>query len=115
MTSLALFIVQIGLGITFALTGVLILRDDDAWAHMVPDWFATYLPSVRTFMIGIAWFDLLVGIWLMSGYFVGIAAVVAAVHLLGVLVATGRHSFHETYRDIGLLFAAVALAVSALL
>lgn len=108
---LSILILRLGLGITFVLTSILILKDDDKWAHMVPDWFAKYVPSVRTFMIGTAWFDLLVGIWLLSGYFTGFAAIVAAIHLLGVLIATGHHTFHETYRDIGLLFMAVALAV----
>lgn len=110
-----ILILQAGLGITFVLTGILILKDDDKWAHMVPDWFAKYVPSVRSFMIGTALFDLAVGIWLFSGYFTGLAASVAAIHLLGVLIATGRHTFHETYRDIGLLFMAVALAVYFLL
>lgn len=110
-----MLILRIGLGITFVLTGFLILKDDDKWAHMVPDWFSKYIPSVRAFMIGTAWFDLVVGAWLISGYFTGIAAVVAAIHLLGVLIATGKHSFHEVYRDIGLLFASVSLAVYFLL
>ena len=112
---LSIFILRIGLGLTFALTGFLILKDDDKWAHMVPSWFSKRVSSVRSFMIGTAWFDLAVGAWLLSGYFAGLAAAVAAIHLFGVLVATGRHTFHETYRDIGLLFAAVALAVYFLL
>ncbi len=106
-----IFVLQFGLGITFLLTGYLILKDDDKWAHMVPPWFARRLPSLRSFMIGTALFDLAVGAWLISGYFVTLAAVVAAVHLLAVLIATGRHTFHETYRDIGLLLSAVALAM----
>lgn len=111
----SLLLLRIGLGITFVLTGVLILKDDDKWAHMVPRWFAQHTPSVRSFMIATAWFDLVVGAWLMSGYFTGIAAAIAAIHLLGVLIATGKHTFHETYRDIGLVFMAVALAAYFLL
>lgn len=109
--TLSIHILRLGLGITFVLTGILILKDDDKWAHMVPDWFSRYVSSVRSFMIATALFDLAVGGWLISGYLTSLAAVVAAIHLLGVLIATGRHTFHETYRDIGLLFMAVALAV----
>jgi uncharacterized membrane protein YphA (DoxX/SURF4 family) len=113
--TIPLLILRLGLGITFALTGILILKDDDKWAHMVPGWFSKYVPSVRSFMIGTALFDLAVGAWLLSGYVVGLAALVAAIHLFAVLLATSRHAFHETYRDVGLLFMAASLAVYYLL
>ena len=108
---LSILILRIGLGITFALTGVLILKDDDKWTHMLPGWFSKYLPSAKSFMIATAIGDLILGAWLLSGYFTGIAASLAALHLLGVLIVSGRDEFHEVYRDIGLLFASVALAV----
>jgi len=115
MESLSILILRIGLGITFALTGVLILKDDDKWTHMLPGWFSKYLPSARSFMIVTAIGDLIIGAWLLSGYFTGIAASLAALHLLGVLIVSGKDEFHEVYRDIGLLFASVALAVYFLL
>ena len=108
---LSILILRIGLGITFALTGVLILKDDDKWTHMLPGWFSKYLPSAKSFMIATAIGDLILGAWLLSGYFTGIAASLAALHLLGVLIVSGRDEFHEVYRDIGLLFASIALAV----
>lgn len=107
----SILILRLGLGITFALTGTLILKDDDKWTHMLPAWFSRYVPSTRSFMIATAWFDLILGAWLLSGYFTGLAASLAALHLLGVLIVSGKHEFHEVYRDIGLLFASVALAV----
>ena len=108
---LSILILRIGLGITFALTGFLILKDDDKWTHMLPSWFSKYLPSAKSFMIVTAVGDLILGIWLLSGYFTGIAASLAALHLIGVLIVSGRDEFHEVYRDIGLLFACTALAV----
>lgn len=108
---LSILILRIGLGITFALTGVLILKDDDKWTHMLPGWFSKYLPSAKSFMIATAIGDLILGAWLLSGYFTGIAASLAALHLLGVLIVSGRDEFHEVYRDIGLLFTSIALAV----
>jgi len=108
---LSILILRIGLGITFALTGFLILKDDDKWTHMLPQWFSKYVRSTRSFMIMTAWGDLVLGAWLLSGYFTGIVASLAALHLLGVLIVSGKHEFHEVYRNIGLLFMAVALAV----
>ena len=108
---LSILILRLGLGITFALTGFLILKDDDKWTHMLPAWFSKRVPSPRSFMITTAIGDIALGLWILSGYFTGIAASLAALHLLGVLIISGRDEFHEVYRDIGLLFAAVALAL----
>lgn len=108
---LSILILRIGLGITFALSGILILKDDDKWTHMLPEWFSKHLPSARSFMIATAWFDLILGAWLLSGYFAGIAALLGALHLIGVLIVSGKDEFHEVYRDVGLLFACIALAV----
>lgn len=112
---LSILILRFGLGITFALSGVLILKDDDKWTHMLPAWFSKYLPSARSFMVATAAGDLAIGVWLLSGYFTGIAALLAALHLAGVLIVSGKDEFHEVYRDIGLLFASVALAAYFLL
>ncbi|MFZ2523089.1 MAG: DoxX family membrane protein [Minisyncoccia bacterium] len=109
--TLSILILRIGLGITFVLTGVLILKDDDKWTRMLPGWFSKYLPSAKFFMIATAIGDLILGAWLLSGYFTGIAAFLAVLHLLGVLIVSGKDEFHEVYRDIGLLFASIALAV----
>jgi uncharacterized membrane protein YphA (DoxX/SURF4 family) len=108
---ISITIVRIGLGITFLLSGILILKDDDKWTHMLPGWFSKYLPSARSFMIVTALGDLVLGAWLLSGYYTGIAALLATVHLAGVLIVSGKDEFHEVYRDIGLLFASIALAV----
>ncbi len=107
---LSILILRIGLGITFFLSGILILKDDDKWIHMLPEWFSKRIPSARSFMIVTAVGDLVLGTWLLSGYFTGVAALLAALHLVGVLIVSGREEFHEVYRDIGLLFASVALA-----
>lgn len=107
---LTIFILKIGIGITFALTGILILKDKDKWTHMLPGWFSKYVRP-RSFMIGTAIGDIILGAWILSGFATGIAASLAALHLLGVLIVSGRDEFHEVYRDIGLLFAAVALVV----
>jgi len=79
---------------------------------MLPAWFASRLSSARGFMLVTSIADIILGAWLLSGFFTAVAATLAAVHLLGVLIISGRHEFHEVYRDIGLLFAAVALVFS---
>lgn len=111
MTSAPMFILRIGLGFTFILTGWLILKDDDKWTHMLPKWFSRYLSSARKFMIITAIGDLVLGSLLLSGYFTTITALLCSIHLLGVLIVSGREEFHEVYRDIGLLFGCIALVL----
>ncbi len=108
---LSIVIVRMGLGIVFLISGLLILKSDDKWTHMLPEWIAKYQNLSRLLMISTGWGDLALGLWLVSGYFTGTAAVLAAIHLVTVLIASGRKEFHSVYRDIGLLFAALALAV----
>lgn len=115
MTPLSILILRTGLGITFVLAGLLILKSEDKWTHMLPGWFTKYLPSAESFMVGTAYGDLFLGAWLLSGYFTGIVAVLASLHLIGVLIVSGKDEFHEVYRDIGLLSGCIALAVHFLL
>ena len=111
MAQLSILILRIGLGITFVMAGVLILKDEDKWTHMLPGWLSKHLPSAESFMVVTAIGDLILGAWLLSGYFTGIVASLAALHLAGVLIVSGKGEFHEVYRDIGLLFGCIALAV----
>lgn len=111
MTELPILILRVGIGLTFLLTGFLILSSKDKWVHMLPGWSMRFFKSPRAFMTGTAVGDIAIGLWLVSGYYTGIAAALAALHLLGVLIVSGRHEFHEVYRDVGLLMVSIALAL----
>jgi len=116
MADISLFILRVGLGLTFVITGVLILLSRDKWEHMLPVFVRKRYskPVLRSFMVGTALYDLFNGVWLLSGFLLGYAALFAALHLLGVLLSTSRHTFHETYRDIGLFAASAAVAAQLL-
>ncbi|MEK7511226.1 MAG: hypothetical protein AAB582_03250 [Patescibacteria group bacterium] len=111
MIELPILILQFGIAITFLLTGILILLSKDRWVHMLPAWFSRFPWSPRSFMTGTALGDVAIGVWLISGYATGIAAIVASAHLAGVLLVSGKHEFHEVYRDIGLLMASISLSL----
>jgi len=112
MANISIIILQVGLGFTFVITGVLILQSRDKWVHMLPVFVRKRYskPVLRLFMVGTALYDLFNGAWLVSGFLLGYAALFAALHLLVVLLSTSRHTFHETYRDIGLFAASAAVA-----
>src|SRR5262245_18496579 len=109
----ALFLLQAGLGFVFIWTAVLIFGDVAGWASVIEkSWVKKLVPlSPRTTILATAVFDIVVGVWLISGFMVWWAALIAAFHLVAVLLATGI--FAPSFRDVGLL--ATALAILALL
>ena len=108
MKKSAFHILRVGVAITFLWIGVLIFKDPQAWGGFLQPWAADLLPvPLEQAMIGTAILDILVGIILLSGFFVWIAALVGSIHLIIVLGTVGINDV--TVRDIGLLAATLAL------
>ena len=108
--SYAFHIIRVGLATTFLWIGVIIFRDPAGWGGFLAPW-AQDLLSVppADFMLGVAVFDIVVGGLLLVGVWIWIASLLAALHLAGVLLVSGIDAV--TVRDIGLLAAALALAI----
>lgn len=108
---LAFLCIQYGLAFVFVWTGVLIFKDVPSWASALEkSWAKGLLPApASSLMRATAVFDIVVGIWLFTGIALPIAAVLAALHLTQVLVVTGIMG--PSYRDVGLLGMAAALAL----
>ncbi|MBW3537909.1 hypothetical protein KY386_00275 [Candidatus Parcubacteria bacterium] len=112
-TALAVNLLRLGLGGTFILTGYFILRSDDKWTGLVLPWVKRVWPlPLRASMITTALYDIAQGVWILSGVGLWLAALLAALHLIQVLVSAGVNDV--TYRDIGLLLASLALAALTL-
>lgn len=108
MESLALLFLRIGLGLTFCLTGYYILSEKSHWTGMISPWVKKLLPVAPTqFMLIVGVYDIINGLWLLTGIYVWLAALLAALHLVLVLIAAGITDV--TYRDIGLLCASITL------
>jgi len=112
MKSSSFHILRVGLAITFLWIGILIFKTPEAWGGYLQPWAAGLLPiPIKTAMIGTAIFDIVVGIFLLIDYFTWAAALLAVFHLAIVLTVSGIDAV--TVRDIGLLAAALALAIHA--
>lgn len=106
----ALHILRIGLAVTFVWIGVLIFRDPVSWGGYLLPWAVQAIPiPIDQFMVGVAVFDMLAGLFLLFNLFTPYVAFLATLHLIGVLVGSGINAV--TVRDIGLLFAAFSLFV----
>lgn len=101
-------ILRIGLAITFIWIGVLIFKQPEAWGGYLQPWATRLLPvPLVQAMIGAAFLDLVIGVMLLLNRFIWLAGLLAALHLVMVLVVSGVNDI--TVRDIGLLAASAAL------
>ena len=101
-------ILRVGMAITFLWIAILIFREPEAWGGLLQPWASGLLPvRIREAMIGTAVLDLLIGFFLLIDFYVWLAALIGAAHLVIVLATTGITEI--TVRDIGLLTAMFAL------
>ena len=106
-------ILRIGVAITFLWIGILIFKTPEAWGGYLQPWVAELLPvPLEQVMMGTAVLDMAIGTLLLINYWVFLAALVGAIHLVVVLTASGITDI--TVRDIAILAAAVALTVDSL-
>ena len=113
MKKISYHVLRIGLAITFLWIGVLILQNPEAWGGYLQPWALKLIPgSLVNAMIATAILDILVGVCLLFNIFTWIAALLGAFHLIVVLSTTFITEISA--RDIGLLFAILALAIEAL-
>lgn len=113
MNKKAFNILRLGLAITFIWIGVMILQDPIAWAGYIQPWALKFIPgslSLNMQITGIM--DVAVGLLLLVNSTVWIGALFGAVHLVVVLITSGITEI--TVRDIGLLFASVALFMESM-
>jgi len=113
MVPTAFLVIQLGLAFVFVWTGVLIFKDTPGWADIIRNsWVARFLPmSPESAMRGTAVFDIVIGIWLLTGAFLWLSSLIAGLHLITVLLVTGIMA--PSYRDVGLLAAAAGLTLYA--
>lgn len=105
----ARFLLRIGLAFVFVYAGLGSVLQPFDWAG--------YLPSIVTHTVDpmlliklVGAYELALALWLLTGRFTRYAAALSTVTLIGIIAAnTGMLII--TFRDIGLVFAALALAL----
>ncbi len=100
------FFLRWGLGLTFLWIGVDILRHPSLWIGYVPENLLFSLPR-ETVLRANGLFDVLVGLALIAQFLPKLAALLATVHLAGIVATSGIGAV--LIRDVGLLGAALAL------
>lgn len=104
--SLSRFFLRTGLGIVFLWIGLDIFRHPNTWIGYAPPHGALGFDRSALLKAG-GVFDIAIGSSLLLGAFPRVTALLAALHLVGVLVTQGLDAV--LIRDVGLLGAALSL------
>jgi len=100
---------RIGLAIVFLYAAISSFISPNDWVGYLPGFVRNILPE--TVVLGIfSVIELSLAAWLLSGVYVRFAALLCVIMLLGIVVSNFS-LLPISFRDIGLIFAALALMV----
>lgn len=102
----ALFI-RLGLATVFLYAAIASTLNPTDWVGYLPDIMTAFLPA-ETVLMTFSVVELALAVWLLSGVYVRYAAVVSLL-MLGGIVVSNFALFDISFRDLGLMFAALAL------
>ncbi|MEK6904275.1 MAG: hypothetical protein AABW87_01650 [Nanoarchaeota archaeon] len=105
----ASFFLRIGLAFVFIYVAISAFFYPETWIGFLPDFLGSSVTK-GYFLLAHDAFGIGLGLWLLSGKKTFYAAVISSV-ALAVIVLTNLGSLLIVFRDIGLFFAAVALAI----
>jgi uncharacterized membrane protein YphA (DoxX/SURF4 family) len=108
--NLAPLLLRIGLATVFLYAAISSLANPNDWIGFLPP-FLTDMISGYTLLKFFAVYELVLAAWLLSGMYVRYAGLLCAATLAGITLSNFS-LFAISFRDIGLMFAALALAVS---
>lgn len=102
-------LLRVGLAVVLLYAAVASTLDPDEWKGFLPV-LLTDIADANMLLAAFSIYELLLAVWLLSGVCVRYAAMLCAVTLAGIVVSNVS-LFAISFRDIGLMFAAVALAL----
>ncbi len=104
---LASFIIRLGLAIAFFYAAVSSLLFPDNWIGFLPLWL---IPAslAKLFLLVFTIFQFSLGLWLLSNYKIKYAVIVV-IFLLFVIIVTNFTAMDLLFRDIPIVFSALAL------
>ncbi|HKX23938.1 MAG TPA: DoxX family membrane protein [Candidatus Saccharimonadales bacterium] len=100
-------LLRLGLAIVFLYAAVSAFLVPDEWVGYLPQFMRDIVPADVLLPI-FSIYELTLAVWLLSGLYVKYAALLVAATLAGI-VAFNFQLFAISFRDIALIFAAVAL------
>ena len=103
------FFLRSGLAIVFFYAATAALLSPDSWVGFIPQFVRNIVDPYLFLKIHFA-FEAILGLWLLSNKKIFYAAVIAVLDLLSIIIFN-IGALDIVFRDITILFAAIALAV----
>lgn len=106
-------ILRVSLAVTFVWIGIMIIQNPEAWGGYMKPWAVELLPgSVASTMQATGVADIAIGLLFLFGTSTWIAGLLAALHMIVVLVTSGITDI--TVRDIAIIGASLAVMIGSL-
>lgn len=107
--SLGPFFLRVGLALVLLYAAIAAFLNPGAWEAYIPSFIGLIVP-LSLFLTLFSIYQIGLALWLLSGKYTFYAAVLAAVTLLGIIFPNVA-DLDVIFRDVAILFEAVALAV----
>ena len=106
---LASFVLRVGISVVFVYAAASSFLEPLSWVGYFPQWLHSLIPGTVLLPL-FSIYQLALGAWLISGKKIFYSALLAAFTLFGIIIAN-FYSLEILFRDIAIMFAALALAV----
>jgi len=106
---LALFFLRVGIALAFFYAAIAAFLNPLSWIGFFPDWLTSFIPGTTLLVL---WniYEIILALWLLSGWKSFFSGLVASASLL-LIIIPNLGAFDIVFRDIAILFAAVALTL----
>lgn len=101
------FLLRAGLAVVFLYAAVSSMLEPTSWLGFLPRFLRDMFPE-NLLLFGFSAFEVVLGLWLLSGKAVFYSSLVSAAALLGIIVFN-LAALPIVFRDIAIFFAALAL------
>ena len=100
-------LLRIGIAITFLYAAVGSFLNPSSWIGFFPEWMRNLVPD-NVILSFFSVYEIILGVWLISGKKLFYSALLASLTLLGIIIFN-LSAFDIIFRDVAILFSAVAL------
>ena len=103
------FLLRAGLAVVFLYAAVASFLDPNSWIGFLPQFLRNIVPA-NILLILFSIYEIILGLWLLSGKKIYPAAILAIITMASIVIFN-MGALDIVFRDVAILFAALALAV----
>lgn len=105
------FFLRLSISSVFLFAAVSSLFDPQDWIGYFPQILRNLFPA-QFLLLGFSAYELLLGGWILSGWRIFYASILASITMLGI-ISSNFGAIEIVFRDFAIFFAAIALAIDS--